>query len=321
MEYTSHYSVLNKEVLDFFSSFKEIENPLFVDLTFGGGGHTFKILEEFPNSKVIAFDQDIEALNNGRENSEKYGFTDRLFFEYSNFQNFEESVAQKYENLFSENSFVGCVADLGVSSHHFDEAKRGFSFRFDGPLDMRMNIESDGLKASDVINDFSEEDIAEIIWDFGEERFSRQIAKNIISKRESAPIETTKQLEDIIFHSYPKKLRHDGMNPSTKTFQALRIYVNNELGVLTDVIPQVIPRLSLGGKMAIITFHSLEDRIVKHQFKDFSKNSELPCSLLTKKPIVPSEEEIIENIRSRSAKLRVVERVESLPSKNKYKNS
>lgn len=280
-----------------------------LDLTFGAGGHSFSFLEEFENASVTSFDQDPDALKNGEERIQSSEYKERIQLINSNFCLLNEQFPEKQ-------IFDGVLLDAGVSSHQFDSGERGFSFRFEGPLDMRMDP-TQGETAADLCNNLPFDDLFELIKTYGEERFAKIIAKNIVEKRQEKPLETTKDLEDICFHSYPKSQRHGKIHPATKTFQALRIRVNRELDVLFDVISQVIPRLNLGGIFMVISFHSLEDRIVKHAFKNW-KNDDFPVEILTKKPILPSSEEIFENSRSRSAKLRVLRRVERWPSKNKY---
>lgn len=208
-----------------------------------------------------------------------------------------------------------------MSSHHFDEATRGFSFRFDGPLDMRMNNHSDEFfTAEEVINEYGINQLVKIFDEYGEEKYSKKIANKIAEERKIKRITTTKELENIIFHCYPKEQRYGKTNPSTRVFQALRLEVNRELEVLSETINQLIPMLKVGGRLAIISFHSLEDRIVKNLFRDAALSVDLPVEVLTKKPVIPSDEEILNNYRSRSAKLRVLERVNVKKSKNKYQN-
>ena len=311
-EYGSHYSVLNKEIIDLFKeNVSEKENSEFADMTFGAGGHSLEILKNIPGSKVTSVDQDPEALANGQKIIDEQGFSDRIELLSMNFESFPAHIN-------SSKSFDGIVMDLGVSSHHFDTAERGFSFRFDGPLDMRMDTRNDDIPtAAQVLNTYSAKELEEILFEYGEEKQAKVIVKNILEAREKKPFETTKQLEDICFHSYPKKMRHGKTNPATKTFQALRIHINNELGVLQSVIPGLANLLEMNGLLAIITFHSLEDRICKKLFKNISEG-EIPFDILTKKPILPTESEILENSRSRSAKLRVIKRVNKKRSKNKY---
>jgi 16S rRNA (cytosine1402-N4)-methyltransferase len=309
-DYGKHYSVLKKEIIEMFQENSELVNSNYYgDLTFGAGGHTFAMCEEITNSKLICFDQDKDAFKNGLENISKRGFEDKVNLINKNFNQFENSIEDDV-------MFAGVLLDAGVSSHQFDTAERGFSFRFDSPLDMRMNQDGE-VTAKQILNEYTEAELKEILYKYGEEKFTNNIVRNILEKRAEKPLETTKELEDICFHSYPKKLRKGKAHPATKTFQALRIEVNKELDVLSDVIAQVIPKLEVGGLFAIISFHSLEDRIVKHAFKAAQKG-ELPVEIVTKRPIIPSDEEIFENSRSRSAKLRVLKRVEHWPTKNKY---
>jgi len=309
--YFKHESVLFNEVLEYLN-YRERENKYYADFTFGGGGHSLALARDVGCEKIFCFDQDPEAYNNGFKKIAQEGLEKKIKLINKNFSYFEESVPK-------EVMFEGILMDLGVSSHHFDSAERGFSFRFDGPLDMRMNISDDSIStAADLVNDLSCEELVDIFQKYGEEKFSKRIAETICEKRSTRRIQTTGELEDIIFHCYPKKLRHTGKSPSTKTFQALRIAVNDELGVLEKALAQSLPRLCLGGRIAVITFHSLEDRIVKQTFKDIQKNSDIPYEILTKKPVIPTQDEIVKNSRSRSAKLRVIQRVEKKRTKNKY---
>lgn len=323
MSYTGHYSVLKKECIDFLTeNAHQDKAAYFADLTFGGGGHSFELLYKRPNYIVYSTDQDPDALRNGRERISAEKMESRIRLLDTNFVYFSDIVKQEAAEVFEKDGgFQGILLDLGVSSHHFDEASRGFSFRFDGPLDMRMNNQSDDfLTAEEVVNTYPEEDLRRIFEEYGEEKFSRKIAAKICEERKSKRISTTKELENIIFHCYPKEFRFGKTNPSTRVFQALRLEVNRELEVLTHTITQLIPLLKIGGRLAIISFHSLEDRIVKNAFKEALESELVPVEVLTKKPIVPGEEEIFNNSRSRSAKLRVIERIEKKKLKNKYKN-
>lgn len=321
--YTTHYSVLKKECLD--NLCDPVDNVdgshIFADLTFGGGGHSFEFLYRNKNFSVISTDQDPDALKNGHARIENEKMQDRISLLDTNFVHFPKIVKEKFPELFKDGSGLqGILLDLGVSSHHFDDGSRGFSFRFDAPLDMRMDHESNEfMTAEEIVNTYREEQLAKIFWEYGEEKYSRKIAAKIVEQRKVTPIKTTKDLENIIFHCYPKEHRHGKTNPSTRVFQALRLEVNQELEVLTEVIGQLIPLLKIGGRLAIISFHSLEDRIVKNIFRDFSVSEQIPIELITKKPIIPSEEEILNNSRSRSAKLRVIERISAKKEKNKYK--
>jgi 16S rRNA (cytosine1402-N4)-methyltransferase len=322
MTYTQHYSVLKKECIDFLTeAVSPNEIAYFADLTFGGGGHSFELLYTNPHFQVRSTDQDPDALKNGEARIKAEGMQERIKLFNTNFMHFQEIAREKCPEVFENaGGFQGILLDLGVSSHHFDEAGRGFSFRFEGPLDMRMNYESDDfLTAEEIINTYREDKLVKIFTEYGEEKYARKIAAKICEERKTNPIKTTKDLENIVFHCYPKEQRYGKTNPSTRVFQALRLEVNRELEVLTETIAQLIPLLKMGGRLAIISFHSLEDRIVKNLFKEASESSELPVHILTKKPVVPSEVEILNNSRSRSAKLRVLERVEFKKDKNKYK--
>ncbi len=302
--YTSHYSVLYSECYEYFQERSNSkEKVFFADMTFGGGGHTLGFAESFKNAIFYSVDQDPEAFENGTKLIKERKLENRVNLIRTNYENFPIWVEENLEGVH----FDGILMDLGVSSHHFDKFERGFSFREDAPLDMRMDFENDEVyTASEVLNNFNETEIADIIYKYGEEHYSRRIAKNIIEKRNDKPIETTKELEDIVFHSYPKHLRHKKIHPATKTFQALRIFVNRELEVLENTIEKLYDILAPGGLLAIISFHSLEDRIVKHTYKEISQKHKNIAKILTKKPIYPSEKEISENSRSRSAKLRVL---------------
>ena len=309
MSYTEHYSVLKDECLDHLLEKEGAAKGLFADLTFGGGGHTKAILESAPEAHVIACDQDPEALANGKKLIEQNHWEERLTLLDMNFENFPEA-AQEILKQRGKDGFHGIVMDLGVSSHHFDSSERGFSFRHEGPLDMRMNPRSDSPTAADILNEASLEELERILKEYGEEKLATRIAQAIVEQRKKDPFESTKDLENLVFHCYPKKWRYGKTHPSTRTFQALRIAVNRELEVLTEVISQLPELLLPGGRLLVISFHSLEDRIVKHAFKRLAgPKKEGPYQILTKKPIVPSEEEQKENARSRSAKLRVLERV------------
>jgi 16S rRNA (cytosine1402-N4)-methyltransferase len=324
MSYTSHYSVLKQECLDSMYADWEgsnDENLLFADLTFGGGGHSLAIVAKDKRANLISFDQDPDALSNGKELIKQSGNDQRHHLVDSNFCHFGEVVKEKYQDLVDKcGGFSAVLMDLGVSSHHFDEGNRGFSFRVDAPLDMRMDSDNENITtAKDIVNKYSELELEKLFKEFGEEKFSRRIARRIAVDREVKPIETTFELAALIKECYPAKLRHGRINPATKCFQALRIEVNRELHVLSEVIPQIIPLLKINGKICVISFHSLEDRIVKHEFKRLEKESDdIICEVVTKKPIVPTKEELDENPRSRSAKLRVIKRVKERKIKNKY---
>jgi 16S rRNA (cytosine1402-N4)-methyltransferase len=284
-------------------------STIFADLTFGAGGHTFALSDHVSGSTVYSTDQDPDALKNGHENIVRRGKQETVKLLPMNFQQFPDWCEQHQ----MQGKFAGILMDLGVSSHQFDKMERGFSFRADAPLDMRMNYgDNNTPTASDLLNSLSEKEIADLIFNYGEERLSRRIAAKICELRETKKIETTGELEDICFHAYPAKDRHGKTHPATRTFQALRIAVNDELRVLEHTIPKLLPYLAEGGILAIISFHSLEDRIVKHTFKDLVENQEFPVTILTKKPLTATEEELSENSRSRSAKLRLLKRESQL---------
>lgn len=299
--YNPHFSVLKKESLEFLTASRltSLDESLFADLTFGAGGHTKALLEMNPLFKVVAVDQDPEAICNGQKVLQESGLQERCELLHINFEKFPEEIRARELQLH------GILMDLGVSSHHFDSAERGFSFRFDGPLDMRMNVgDKNTPSAADLLNSLSIEELTKIITEYGEDPLAHRIAENIVLYRQTKLFQSTKELEDLVFHCYPKKWRYGRTHPATKTFQALRIAVNNELTILERVLPPLFDLLLPGGRLAIITFHSLEDRIVKHTFKNF--HQEKRGELLTKKPILAQKEELLNNSRSRSAKLRVI---------------
>ena len=220
IDYRSHTTVLLEETIKFLVLDTEVGH--FADLTFGGGGHSLALLRSNPNLNLLAFDQDIEAVNRGRKLLVDSGFGERSELFHTNFEKFSDFIPEEVR-------LTGVIADLGVSSHHFDDPLRGFSYRSDGPLDMRMNSDDDDqLTASDIVNEEREEVLADIFFRFGEERFSRRIAAEIVKQRAEKRFETTKELENTIFHCYPKRFRFGKTNPSTRVFQALRIYVNRE---------------------------------------------------------------------------------------------
>ena len=282
----SHIPVLSGEVINGL-----MVRPCghYLDATVGGGGHSRLILAAAPDVRVTAVDQDEDALAAAQKELAEFG--ERVEFVHSNFATYK----------YPPSTFDGIIADLGVSSHHLDTAERGFSFRKEASLDMRMNRQQ-SLTASDVINDWDEADLADIFFRYGEERLSRRIARRIVEKR---PFQTTTELASAIASSVPPKYRYARIHPATRVFQALRIAVNDELKSLETFLSKAPPALVPGGRLAIISFHSLEDRIVKHSIRE----SPL-LQVVTKKPIIAGEQEIIENARSRSAKLRIGERRE-----------
>ena len=287
-------------------------NGIYVDGTLGGAGHSSVIASKINGGRLICIDKDSDALKVAGERLSKYT---HVTFVKSDFKEF----AQILDNL-NIDKVDGVLLDLGVSSYQLDTADRGFSYRFEGPLDMRMDKESD-FSAYNVVNEYSINELTTIIREYGEEQFARNIAKNICLEREKAPIETTTQLNEIVERSIPRKMWGKG-SVAKKTFQAIRIEVNNELRGLDKVLNDIIDRLNKGGRLAVITFHSLEDRIVKNVFKDRSTgcicDKNLPIcvcghveevKLVNRKPIVASDSELSVNKRSSSAKLRVIEKL------------
>jgi len=259
----------------------------YLDATVGGGGHSELLLATDENVKLVALDQDPAALKAAQSRLAKFG--DRVTFHHTNFAKFDPGSTK----------FNGILADIGVSSAQLDTPERGFSFRKEAPLDMRMNPHQD-LSAADIINHWDETELANLIFTYGEERLSRRIARNIVEQR---PFQTTTELAEAIAHCVPKKYRYGRIHPATRTFQALRIAVNAELDVLTTFLAQAPDWLLPGGRLVIISFHSLEDRIVKQTFRNDDR-----LKIVTKKPLVATETEVLENSRARSAKLRVAER-------------
>lgn len=280
-----HVPVLSREVIE---GLAVHPGGHYLDATVGGGGHSRLILKAATDVRLTAIDQDEDALAAARK---ELGFDDRVEFIKSNFAAYK----------FPPSTFSGIIADLGVSSHHLDTAERGFSFRSTAPLDMRMD-QGQSLTAADVINDWDEAELANIFFTYGEERLSRRIARRIVEKR---PFHTTTELAEAIAYSVPPKYRYGRIHPATRVFQALRIVVNDELKSLETFIEKAPEALLPGGRIAIISFHSLEDRLVKHGLR----NSPL-LRVLTKKPITAQEDELANNPRSRSAKLRIAERKE-----------
>ena len=307
-----HVSVLLDECIE---SLNIKPDGVYVDCTMGGAGHSKEIVRRLSSKGLfIGFDQDKNAIETAKERLKDY--SDRVRFIHSNFENIKEELEK-----IGVYKIDGVLADLGVSSHQLDEKDRGFSYMQDAPLDMRMDVRKD-FSAYDVVNTYSEEELARIIKEYGEDNWAKRIAKFIVEKREEKEIETTGELVDIIKSAIPKKARIDGPHPAKRTFQAIRIEVNNELSVINKMIQDAVSIMDKGGRICIITFHSLEDRIVKNEFKELALDCVCPphflmcqcdkkslVKVITRKPILPSEEEINENPRSRSAKLRVAERI------------
>ena len=288
---------------------------VYVDCTLGGAGHSLEIAKRLSSKgTLICIDKDIEAINASKQRLQ--GQQPNIIFVNDDFKNFQNIISQcGYEKV------DGVLIDLGVSSYQIDNGERGFSYRFDAPLDMRMN-KSQSLSADTVVNEYSYEQIVKILFEYGEESFAKSIARNIIKERETKKIETTLQLVKIIEKSVPAKVLHKGGSVAKKTFQAIRIEVNGELEDLDRVLNQMVNSLNIGGRLVVLTFHSLEDRIVKNVFKDNATGcicpKELPIcvchhkeaiKLVNKKPIIATNEELKNNSRSTSAKLRIAEKV------------
>lgn len=303
-----HESVLLGETLQLL---KPQASEVFVDATLGLGGHSQAILAVADRTKVIGIDQDLDAIGFAKQRLEKFG--GRIEIYHANFSEIkivlQEAKIEKVD---------GILADLGVSSLQFDSAQRGFSFRFDAPLDMRMNADSDDETAAELLANLSEEEIADLIYKYGEERASRKIARRIVWKRKiGEPITTTKELAETVEKAVGRS-KKDKIHPATRTFQALRIAVNRELEILEEFIKDSVDILKKDGRLAVITFHSLEDRIVKQTLQKLAGKCSCPprlpqcvcgaekkVEIITRKPVAPSEKEIAENPRARSAKLRV----------------
>lgn len=303
----SHKSVLLNETIE---NLKIKEDGIYADLTLGKGGHSKEILKKLsPKGLLIGLDQDRDAIMAARENLKD--FSNVLYFN-ENFENIENVLDEAGFNRID-----GALMDIGVSSYQIDNGDRGFSYMKDGPLDMRMNEENE-LTAKKIVNDYSLDELWEIFSKYGEERYSKTIAKAIVDYRKTHEINTTLQLRNIVMKSVNTNEAH----PEKRVFQALRIEVNRELEVLENTLEKIVDRLNKNGRLCVITFHSLEDRIVKNKFKEMSKkcicppdfpvcvcNHEKKVKLISKKPILPSKEELKVNSRSHSAKLRVCERV------------
>ena len=304
-----HITVLREQTVE---ALNIKPDGVYLDCTAGGGGHSALALESIKDGRMICIDQDpsaIETLTN------RFDGDGRVTIVHDNFVNINEIMTSLG---YDENGADGIMADLGVSSHQLDTGDRGFSFHKDAPLDMRMSQQ--GVSAADLVNSLSQQELQRILFTYGDEKFAPQISRNIVKAREQKPIETTFELADIIRDSVPAKFRRDG-HPARKSFQALRIQVNGEIDKLETALDYMFERLNVGGRLAIITFHSLEDRVVKNKFKKFCEGCICPpefpvcvCGRVPKgkipfKPVTPSKNEIEENSRARSAKLRVIEKI------------
>lgn len=308
----SHKSVLLNETIE---GLNVREGKIYLDGTLGGAGHSYEILKKLHGTGLlIGIDQDQEALKAARERLSEFKNVEYFNLNYIDFEKaLDELGIEKID---------GVLLDIGVSSYQFDNPERGFSYRFDAPLDMRMD-KSLEISAKDIVNTYSEDEITEIIREYGEEKWASRISKFIVQERKNKKIDTTFELVEIIKNAIPAGARRNGPHPAKRTFQALRIEVNKELDVLKNSIDKFVNRLNPGGRIAIITFHSLEDRIVKNSFKYLEKdcicpptspictcNKKREIKIITRKPITASEEELKENNRSHSAKLRIAEKIE-----------
>ncbi|MEK8196813.1 16S rRNA (cytosine(1402)-N(4))-methyltransferase RsmH [Lysinibacillus sp. FSL M8-0134] len=307
-----HTTVLLKETVD---GLNIDPDGVYVDCTLGGAGHSEYLVQQLSdNGRLICFDQDMTAIENAKVRLAPY--IERVTFIHSNFRYLkEELLAHGIDQV------DGILYDLGVSSPQLDTPERGFSYHHDAPLDMRMD-QTATLTAFDVVNQWAYEDLVRIFFRYGEEKFSKQVARKIEEARKLAPIETTGQLVELIKEGIPAAARRKGGHPAKRIFQAIRIAVNDELGAAEDSLVDAIDMINVGGRISVITFHSLEDRLCKTIFKEASSLPELPpnlpvipddmkptLKLITRKPIIPSEEELAVNNRARSAKLRVVEKI------------
>lgn len=306
-----HVSVLLNECIE---ALNIKENGVYVDCTLGGAGHSSEILKKLSDEgRLIGIDQDTDALKAAKEKLKAF---ENVTYVHNNFTNIEEIL-----NDLNIDGVDGVLMDLGVSSYQLDTGERGFSYMQDAPLDMRMNRESD-LSAYDIVNSYEETDIYKIIRDYGEEKFASRIAKFIVDRRKLKPINTTLELVDIIKAAIPAKARREGPHPAKRTFQAIRIAVNKELEILNKAVEGAVNKLNKDGRIAVITFHSLEDRIIKNKFKELEEPCTCPkefpvcvcgklprVKIITKKPIDPSAEELEVNPRSRSAKLRIAQKI------------
>ncbi|SDJ74330.1 16S rRNA (cytosine(1402)-N(4))-methyltransferase RsmH [Sediminibacillus albus] len=314
-----HFSVLKEEAVEGLSVKAD---GTYVDCTLGGGGHSEKIVSQLgANGLLLAFDQDQKALAAAQKRLEKY--SGRVKYIHSNFRNLKEELV-KHEI----NQVDGILFDLGVSSPQLDDSERGFSYQYDAALDMRMD-QSQDFTAYQVINEWPYEQLVKIFFRYGEEKFSKQIARKIEERRKTAAIETTFELVDIIKEAIPAPARRKGGHPAKRIFQAVRIAVNDELNAFDDALHQAADVINIGGRLSVITFHSLEDRLCKQAFKKWSTTPQLPRNIpiipeeskppfrqINRKPILPEEAELDVNRRSRSAKLRIIEKLK--PWTNDY---
>lgn len=309
----NHVTVLLNEAID---NLNVKPDGVYVDATLGGGGHSQLLASRLTTGKLWSFDQDITAINYNTEHLAAELAAGKVAFIQNNFRNLKAALAE-----VGVTEIDGIVYDLGVSSPQFDDGQRGFSYNYDAPLDMRMD-QSQELNARTVVNEWDFHDLLRILSRYGEEKFAKQIARAIERQRAIKPIETTFELVEVIKSAIPAAARRTGGHPAKRSFQAIRIAVNDELGVVEESLAQALDMLKVGGRISVITFHSLEDRLVKTMFKEKTALPEVPAGLpiipdemqtdfklVSRKPILPSEEEMAENHRAHSAKLRVIERL------------
>lgn len=307
-----HQSVLLKETVD---ALNVQPDGVYVDATLGGGGHSEYLLSQLTTGHLYSFDQDDHALASSKQRLAKYAEADQVTFIKSNFRNLKAALAEH-----GVTKVDGILYDLGVSSPQFDDAQRGFSYKKEAPLDMRMDQDAE-LSAYNVVNEWSYQQLIKIFFRYGEEKFSKQVARKIEQQRAIAPIATTIELADLIKDAIPAPARRKGGHPAKRIFQAIRIAVNDELGAIEASLEQAIPLVSVGGRISVITFQSLEDRLVKTMFKEQAMPPDLPrglpilpeeqktvLKLVNRKPILPTDDELAVNHRAHSAKLRVAEK-------------
>ena len=306
-----HVSVMLHESVD---ALNIRDNGVYVDGTLGGGGHSYEILASNPTIRLIGIDRDIEAVNSASERLEVFG--NRVDIANDNFSNILNILHER--NI---ETIDGAVLDLGVSSYQLDNAERGFSYMHAAPLDMRMN-RSDEKTALDVVNTYTADELTRVFYEYGEEKWSKRIAEFIVRARENKPVSTTFELVDIIKSAIPPKARQEGGHPAKRVFQAIRIEVNGELKILEQALRDFVSVLKSGGRFSVITFHSLEDRIVKQTFADLASGCTCPkdfpvcvcgkkptVKVISRKPVLPTDTETTDNPRSKSAKLRIIEKL------------
>ena len=306
----AHIPVLKKETIELLNV---RPNGVYFDGTLGGAGHSKAIQEQAKIKKLIGVDQDLEALAFAKQTLAGY---DNVVYVHDNFRNIDSILES-----VGEDQLDGILVDIGVSSYQIDAAERGFSFRYDSKLDMRMDT-TKPFSAYNLVNEYSEEELARVIRDYGEEKFARSIARHIVKARTTKPIETTKELEDIVLSSVPRYKGQDGKSNVQRTFQAIRIEVNGELDALSEFLEDAVKHLKSGGRLAVISFHSLEDRITKQKFKELATGCICPpdfpicvcghkpiVKIITKHPVEATDEEMKINSRSSCAKLRVIEKI------------